>query len=328
MTLEMFFMGLDERGASLALALSEADLGTNHRGYDSDREAARAAQEAGAVEGLVLNPYKAVRSADVIVLSLPTTEATEYLREITPNLKSSAIVLDCSPLKSGNLAWARKNFKEKNEYIGALPILPADRLLEPGSAPANIRPDLYQESTLALVIPPEASEQALTLAVNISQAIGAEPFFIEAAELDAIGSLSDALPAVLSAALVRVAASTRGWPNFQRVAGRTFAAATRLAAEQDPGQLSKELLANQGSLLAHLRALVEELTALQQMLNEGDQEGLEDVLKAARGARATWIEARQRSDWRAQELTPAEGEGTGLWGRLLGIDPQRRKRKD
>lgn len=327
MPVEIFFMGLQEQGASLALALARSELDTRHRGYDSNQEAARAVQEAGGVEGLVLNPYEAVQSADLIILSVPAAEAEEYLQEITPDLKSGALVLDCSPVKSGNLEWARQHFKGQNEYIGALPILPHQHLHERGSDFHRARAGYFEDSTMALVIPPEASQQAINLALRVSGAIGTEPFFIEASELDVINSLSDALPHLLGAALLRLASTSEGWPNLQRIAGRTLVEATRSAAEQDPQLLSKELFANREILMFHVRAIVEELEQLYRILDDGDPGALEEVLSEAREAREAWLAARRKGNWRAQELAPDNQEETDLLDRLTGL-ASRRGRED
>ncbi len=320
MSLEILFIGLQEQGASLALALGNAPAESTRVGYDPDKEVARAAEKAGALEKVVSNPRKAAKTADLVVINLSSTEAQEILEQIESELKPDAAILDCSPMSSSTFRWATENLAPERHYIGAMPVVRHDSLHPFDSPHADARSDLYQGSQLALVIPAETPEPIINIAMNFGRTIGSRPFFLDPSEMDAVTSLIDTVPTMLGVALLLLASGSGGWPDIQRVAGRSFAAVTHSTAEQQAERLSRELIDNQESLYIHLEALVEELGELQEMLIEGDREQLEARLEQAIMARQEWLTRRRHDEWEAEEPSASELTSLGLFGNLFG-DP-------
>lgn len=328
MTTEILFIGLQELGASLALALSQASVDTNHVGYDRSKDAARAAQNAGAVDKVVLDPFKAAHKADLVILALASGDAEAMLKDLHPHLKEGAALLDCSPLNSATMRWANENMEPNRHYIGAIPVLRHGVLHQLENDYQDARADLFEGSQLGLVIQPDTPESILNMSLNIAQAIGSDPFFLDAAETDAVASLIDTLPTTMGAALLMIASDSRGWTDIQRVAGRPFAASTYPAAGHDAAKLTDRLLDNQQSLVIHIDALIEKLQELQDMLAEGEREALEGRLGSALESRLDWLARREHGDWEAQAIAQSKVSSTGFLGNLFGITPRRRPEND
>lgn len=327
MKLEILFVGLQEQGASIALALAEANVDAARLGFDPDKEAARAAVDSGAIAERVSNPYKAARSADVILVTLPAAEADEFREDVADNLKEGALLIDCSPLKASSLRWASEHM-ERSHYIGAVPVVQHSAMFDLDTSYRQARPDLYQNSLMGLVVPAETPERAINIAVNIAEAVGGKPFFIDASEMEAVTSLIDTLPAALSLALLQTAADSRGWPDIQRIAGREFMAGTYSLAGVEGETLAKKLIENRQSLAVHLDQIIDRLTQLRQTIEESEQENLTDWIRRAVKERESWLAKREQADWEAVERGRSHVSSTGMLGNLFGFDPNRRGKRE
>ncbi|MGA9533488.1 MAG: prephenate dehydrogenase/arogenate dehydrogenase family protein [Anaerolineales bacterium] len=327
MKVQLLFVGLQEIGTSLAMALAEASVDATRIGYDRDKQAARAAQASGAIDKLVLNPYKAARTADMVILTLPAADADQFLEDVAGNLKPKGAILDCSPLKASSFHWAAEHIPDAY-YLGAIPVVRFDVLHQLETSYEDARPDLFTDSQFALVVPADLPERILNITINVADAIGAQPFFLDAAEMDAVTSLIDTAPAALGLALLRTASGSRGWPDIQRLAGRPFAAGAYHAGQQEAAHLSKKLLANSQSLSVHLGAISDELETLRGLLADGDEEGLTEYVGDALAAHDKWLAKRERADWEGDELSKAKISGVGMIGNLFGFDPRRGKRDE
>ncbi|MDX1600690.1 MAG: prephenate dehydrogenase/arogenate dehydrogenase family protein, partial [Anaerolineales bacterium] len=200
MTTEILFIGLQEQGASLAMALAQASVDTMHVGYDRNREASRAAQEAEAVEKVVIDPFKAAETADLVIISLSSDEAEAMLKDIEPRLKPDSVVLDCSHLSASTLRWATDNLGPDRHYLGAMPVIRPEMLHEIQADYRDAHANMYEDSLLALVVPTETPEPAVNMALNIAEAIGSSPFFVDPAEMEAVTTLIETLPTLLGRA--------------------------------------------------------------------------------------------------------------------------------
>lgn len=316
---------MQAKGTSLAMALQESDVDVHMQGYDRDKSASRAAQELGAIERIVLNPFKAAESADLIVITLPATEAFKYLKDVVPRLKEGAVILDGSMLQSSSLRWARENLAPDRSYIGFLPVVSYDALLGVSSEPEAADPELYSGGLFGYVVSPETPERAVNIAVNLADAVGASPFFIDPAEMDAVASIVDTLPAVLGLSLLLLAADSRAWNDIMRLSGRAFAGVTEYTAEHDPELLRRKMLDNRASLVAHVSRFQEVLSGLSELLQEEGGEDLDRLIQTGLQARGRWLAAREEGDWRAFELGKQAVATTGFLGSLFGIDRNRHR---
>ena len=328
MGLEIFFIGLNQIGASIGLALADQELEVRRVGYDSDGQQARRVRQAGAVDHLVSHPRKASDVADVVVLSTPIVDVRDYLEMLGAKLKPNAVVLDTSPIKVPSAAWAEELLPEDRHYIGITPIVGPAALLAETSNPQVPRADLFHGGLMAIVIPPKTPEFAVTVAIRFAAILGATPFFIDPVEHDAVIATVEGLPSLICAALMNMAAEAKNWRELQRMAGSLFANATQFHPSQTPKIQGVTHFLNQEIVLTRIDALLEELQGLRALIAAEDSKELTDYLAKAAATRDSWLTIRQHGDWAGQDFQRVtKVEKRGLLSSLFGIKPRRPKER-
>ena len=319
MSPEIMIVGLKEIGASIGLALAQTGVEGSRTGYDADAQVARGARKAGAVNRLALNLGRSCRSADLVILAVPSCDVLPYLEAIGPGLKPGALVLDTSSLKSAAIGWAAEHLPEGCSYVGAVPVVNPTALHVGAPGLGKPRADLFQGGLMAMVIPAKTPEAAVELALSVARQLGAAPFFIDPAEVDAVMATVEGLPALLAVALMRVAVQTPGWREARRIAGRQFANLAIVGALQSPQDLQASLGLNRNNVLARVDSAIEELQSLRTMIAQEEAENLKASLAEAVEAHDAWLAAREQADWGREELGKVELPEGGMFDRLLGI---------
>ena len=320
MTYEILFIGLDQVGASIGMALNDTEGDVVRIGYDPDRHFSKRAETAGAVDRLVSHPRKSITSADLVIFSLPMDEVEVYLEHLGAKTKEGAIIIDTAQVKAPFFKWAEEYLPEGRSYIGATPIVGISNLTGGGAPSDEPRADLFADGLLAIIAPPAASESALAVAINLASIIGAIPFFIDLHEHDATLTSTEELPVLLSAAFLHAAAHSTSWKELQRVAGRNFAHVTSLCDSIPLKAFEKRIILNRQKALDKLDQFINELQDLREVLTEEDGQGISDYLREADHSRQSWIRAREQNDWGSEELRPAERiKSPGILTNLLGF---------
>jgi prephenate dehydrogenase len=319
MAFEVLLIGLDRVNASIGIALKNAQGEVQRVGYDPDKQQARRSKSLGVVDQLVSHPRNAIRTADLIVFSLPPGEVEVYLENLGGSIKEGAVVMETAPMKTSFFETARNTLPDAVNVIGITPIIGSDELFEFDPDVTEPREDLFEEGTLAIVAPPETSENALAVAVNLASLIGAEPFFIGLHEHDAAMVASEDLPPLLSAVLMRAATEAPSWRELQRLAGATFAMATQLSSQQSPEQFRKRFEPNRAKILAKLDLVAAEIDDLRELVARASGEDLERYLAEAEKSRRAWLQTRKRANWVGEEFDQQSIRGSGAFGSLFGL---------
>lgn len=324
MAFEVLLIGLDRVNTSIGIALQNAQGEVVRIGFDPDKHTARKSQDLNAVDQIVSHPRKAIKGADLIIFSLPAGEVEVYLENLGMSMKDGAVVMETAAMKSSFFALAGSTLPENVNAIGITPIIGSDELFDLDPDLSEARGDLFEEGTLAIVAPPQTSENALAVAVNLATLLGAEPFFIGLDEHDAAMVASEDLPPLLSAALMRATTDAPSWRELKRLAGATFAMATELSVRQSPQQFRKRFEPNRAKILAKLDMVSAEIGELRKLVAEASGEELERYLEEAEQSRHAWLQARRRANWAAEELDSKASGSMSFFGNLFGIRPRDR----
>jgi prephenate dehydrogenase len=316
MAFEVLFIGLDQPAASISSALADQE-DVIRIGYDPDMGHARELHKAGFIDKVSGVPRKAASSADLVLISLPPADVPEFLEIMKDDLKQDAVVIDLTPIKVETLAWVAENKPESWDYIGATPIIGPQALISPpGDEPEA---DLFEKGLMAVMVPPDAQERSIGLALNLAEIIGASPFFVDPYEHDAAFAMSNGMPALLSAALLRASARSAAWDQIQRLAGIDFAIFGRISAQHHPKKLHAALRLSRTLMAQRIEAMVEELTQLRQvLLSEEEDDLLLSYLDESSLAYDKWIDARSRHTWVTEGLKSDLRTSAGLFGNLTG----------
>ncbi len=319
MAFEVLFIGLDRVNASIGIALQNAQGEIVRIGFDPDKRTARKSQSLNAIDEVISHPRKAIKSADLIIFSLPAGEVEVYLENLGKSIKDGAVLMETAPMKSSFFELAESTLPENVNAIGITPIIGSDELFAFNLDLSEPRGDLFEEGTLAIVAPPRTGENALAMAVNLATLLGAEPFFIGLDEHDAAMVASEDLPPLLSAALMRASTDAPSWRELQRLAGATFAMATELSAKQSPEQFRKRFEPNRAKILAKLDMVSSEIEDLRKLVAEASGDEMERYLEEAEQSRHAWHEARRRANWAAEEIDSKASSGMSFFGNLFSI---------
>ena len=229
-----------------ALRAAGASVG----GYDPHPPTAKRAAQAGALDDAAPSLAKAVAGARIVILAAPLGEMRDALAAVGEVAPEDAVVTDVCILKTPVIRWAAERLPAGVPFVGGCPIIrDADAASPLAGAAYAVTADAGA--------PPEAVEAVAALA----KAVGAEPFFADAAEHDSFVIATEYLPRIAAAAALDAAAGSPAWRDARRTAGAAFDGAVR-AAEFDPAELAIAMEFAPDALRARLDGLAAALEAI------------------------------------------------------------------
>ena len=287
-------IGLGSTGAAMGRALRAS--GAAVAGYDPHPPTARRAAQSGAADSVAPSLEKAVAGARIILLATPLAETRDALAALGSLAPQDAVVTDTCILKAPVMEWAREHLPPGVPFVGGHPILrgPDNANANTGAsetpplasaayavtAAANAKETSpLAGAAYAITADTDAPPDAVDAVVALARAVGAEPFFVDAAEHDSFVIATEMLPRIAAAAAVDAATTAPAWRDARRVSGAVLQNAVR-AAELDPAELAIAMRCAPDALRARLDGLSAALDAVKTL--------------AADGAEADWEQAAQR----------------------------------
>lgn len=266
-------------GTSIGLALKARKGDYEIVGHDREHGRALDAKKLGALDRAEWNLPAALEETSLVVVATPLNAMEKLFSQMAEFLEPGCIVTDTASLKTPTLAWAESAWGERVNYVGGDPIVGLDGDRKPTAT-------LFQGRTYCVIASASAASTAVDQLIRFVNALGAEPLFLDPTEHDSYVAMVSQLPAFLASGLLAVAAGSPSWRDGQRLAGRTFSAATEASLE-DPDELLAHFLSNRAVLTSWIQALQGQLAELGRLLEEDPGE-LRKALEAARDRRAAW----------------------------------------
>jgi prephenate dehydrogenase len=284
-------LGLGSLGAPLALALKQAGRFAQVVAWDADFDRARSGQRAAIADRFAGSAAEAVRQAAAVFLAVPHEALRDVLVVTGPHLSPGTVVCALDESQERASALAAEVLPASVSFVAAHPVLweraPA------GAAPAGAAPAgaVFRGSVLCLAPAISAHPDAVAYLSSLAEALGMEPFFVDAREHDAFASGILRLPSVLAAAYVRVTGRAGSWRELGRIAGgeyRHIGSLTDLDAAAGQGAMA--------STREHLVRWLDEMVAELSALRDGLQDGREpaDFYAAAGEIWRAWLVRRQQ----------------------------------
>lgn len=307
-------IGLEKIGASVGLAIKKSPLKVTIVGHDAESYRSREAkEELNAIDKIEWNLVNAAAAGDIVVLALPASQLQAALQAIGDDLKPHALVLDMSPSKGQGAVWA-ETYLRQGHYVGAVPVLSANRMMDGRDSLFSASAELFADSQLALMPGPRVDEQAVETAVKFGKLLGADPFFLQADEYDRLMQGVDTLPALVAAALYQAVSQTAGWKDMQRLAGSSFAMMTQPLQQ---GGEAAFLAYHQRETAVHwLNAVIKELETVRQLLQTNELDIISAHFEQLESAYQKWLGQRIENNW--IEIEPTSYEGTSIGEQLFG----------
>jgi len=310
--LQVTIIGLGLVGGSLGLALKKAGIGLQVVGHDKNHDAARSAHKKGCVDRTDWNLISACDGADVVIISTPLPEIKSTLAALAAELKPGCVVTDTASLKVPVLNWARESLPAGVHFVGGHPII--KNWDGSGSVPADgPAADLLAEAVYCVTPAPSTSPDAVQQVCDLAEAVGARPYYMEAAEHDGVVAAVEQLPLLMALALRDAVSDSPSHREIAQLVGGDFRSMTSpLAADVQgldrdwPGAMAEMCASNAANVARWLDAFLSRLSGLRSSLAQPDRESLKRAFAIAQEARAWWLEREiegEATDYRSFGVT-------------------------
>ncbi|MSQ23019.1 MAG: prephenate dehydrogenase/arogenate dehydrogenase family protein [Chloroflexi bacterium] len=280
-------LGLGLIGSSLGLALKHQSSPPTIVGFDPNRQASDSARSHHAIDRAAGSASEAIRDADTVILAAPVRGIIELLSTIGSEVAEDVLVTDTGSTKLEIISHAASVFSGRVGFIGGHPLAGRLRI---GVAEPDAR--LFVGSVFCLCPTPDSPAWAVERATDLVEAIGARPQFLDPTEHDALLAGISHLPYFASAALMDAVGSQTGWPGMSALAAGGFRTATSLV-DSSTEMWTDVALTNAGPLGRQLDALITVLSALRQMVSEGDAKQIKATLDRANVIHREWVRSRE-----------------------------------
>ncbi|MDH7490578.1 MAG: prephenate dehydrogenase [Anaerolineae bacterium] len=313
-------IGLGVVGTSLGLALRKANADYELIGHDRDPLVSRGAGKAGAVHKTEWNLIAAIEDADAIILALPLPAIRDTLQPIAPYLKTGVVITDTANVKAPVMAWAKELLPDHVNFVGGNPILPMGKTgLEPDA-------DLFSGGVYCLTPSPTAAPIALDFMTDLVRLIGAQPFFLDAAEHDGLIAGGEHLPMVIAAALLRATQGAVSWREMRKVAGAAYESGAYLGPG-DSAAYRYACQANSANIVRWIDEFMRALAELRRQIEEGDADRVDESFRQALEMRRSWMKERAAKEWDRAEQRLSEPPRTSFLRQAIlggGLPPSRK----
>ena len=314
--LQITIVGLGLIGSSAGLALRRYADKASIVGHDKDSKLAGKAKKMGAVDRTEWNLISAVSEADRILLALPADQIRSTLSAISKDLKTGCLLLDTAEVKAAVLQWAAELLPKEVHLVGGHPIL----MVENPSVDAASA-GLFENQLFCLTPDAVSDASAVRLAADLVEAMGAKPFFLDAAEHDSMIAAVEHLPAILAGALLGGTTTSSGWPDMRKLAASQFYSSTLIMSESGPAT-ADACMANREHVLYWLDQLMAGLRVWRQDLADGNGEALAKAIDSGLEARRSWLGALSSGNW-DEVITPEMPTSGMLMRSLIGFGAPR-----
>ncbi len=261
-------IGLGLMGGSLALALKGkcADLLAVVPRPSTRELAFRLSVVSQADE----DPARILPQADVIILSTPVPAILDWIARLPDFTPQRCIVLDMGSSKQA-IVQAMNKLPERFDAIGGHPICGKENLsLE------NADASLYQDAPFVLTPSAHSSIRASAAALQIINAIGARPLWLDAISHDRLLAFTSHLPFILASALTLTAPT-----DAASLVGPGFNSTSRLASTPSSMMLGI-LQTNRENVLKAISDFKDNLNLIEESIQSQNIERLGEILDNAR----------------------------------------------
>lgn len=272
-------VGLGLMGGSLVAALKAGQACREVQGVARRPETIAEALARGFIDTGTLDLAAGVRESDIVVLATPVRATMELIPRLGPFLSPGCLLMDVGSTKAA-IVETMERLPAPVQPLGGHPVCGKETSgIE--AADAN----LYRAAAFVLSPLPRTSPEALALARELVDAVGAWPLIMDAHRHDRLLAVVSHLPYLLSLGLVATAEElAQGDGMVWDVAASGFRDTSRLACS-DVRMMLDILLTNReaaGEMLSRFR---EKLDELHRFLESEDECALQHMMEAAQRRR-------------------------------------------
>jgi cyclohexadieny/prephenate dehydrogenase len=285
-------IGIGLIGSSLARVIKREGL-AGHIVISTRSESTLArAEQIGLGDSYTLDSAEAVKSADLVIVSVPVGSSGAIARQIAGSLKPGAIVTDVGSTKGSVIAQMQPELPANVHFIPGHPLAGTEY-----SGPDAGFAELFA-NRWCILTPLEGTDPgALDRLTKFWEACGSRLDTMDPVHHDRVLAIVSHLPHLIAYNIVGTASDLEEVTNSEviKYSASGFRDFTRLAAS-DPTMWRDVCLHNKEAILEMLARFSEDLASLQRSVRWGDGDALFDLFTRTRAVRRGIIDAGQEVD--------------------------------
>ncbi|ADX45886.1 Prephenate dehydrogenase [Paracidovorax avenae ATCC 19860] len=287
---QLGLLGCGLMGGSFALAMKRAGLVKRVVGYSKSPSTTDRARQLGVIDVEAPSALLAVAGADIVLLAVPVAATESTLKAIKHLVTPRMLVMDVGSTKADVVQAARGALRDQfGSFVPAHPITGSE-----SSGVEHAQADLYAGRQVILTPTERTLTDQLGKAEAVWSALGCRVRSMSPESHDAAFAAVSHLPHLLAFAMINSINTQSEGDMFLSLAGPGFRDFTRIAAS-DPKIWRDILLANRTELLAQSRHFIQALQQMEQAMQQGDGQALEDLITLASETRAHWRMGARRT---------------------------------
>lgn len=277
---QLTIFGVGLIGGSLAKALKAVGYCQKIVGCSRNREHLQQAVDLKVIDQFTLNPVKAVKEADIILLAVPLGAMEAILKLIKPALSNHTIITDAGSAKGSVIAAVERVFPEGcPQFVAGHPIAGREQ-----SGVAAAISTLYQERRTILTPMESTNPSAIKAVKAMWQAAGAQVEMMSVEQHDHVLAATSHLPHLLAYNLVHTLSKSQQSADIFRYAAGGFKDFTRIASS-DPIMWRDICRANRTAILEMITTYQNSLNDLANLIECDDAEAIAAVFSEVKQAR-------------------------------------------
>ena len=288
-------IGVGLIGGSLSWALKKAGKVTEVVGFARNEETRQQAMSLGLIDRAAISIEDAVTGADVVVLAVPMGAMAKTLAEIAPHVTDKMVITDAGSTKAQVVEAAVTTLGDRiSQFVPGHPIAGTEK-----SGPSAAFPELYQNHKVILTPLAETDAVALKTIQTMWLDVGADVSEMTVQHHDLVLAATSHLPHLLAFNLVGLLAQNDDVDDVLRFAAGGFRDFSRIASS-DPVMWRDICLSNDAAILGLLKQYQQQLTEIEQAIQEQDGDYLMDLFQRAKQARDTRFKEPELSHIKAK----------------------------
>lgn len=276
-------IGCGLMGGSFALALKRNGLVKRVVGYSKSPSTTDRARKLGVIDVAAESALLAVAGSDIVLLAVPVAATEGTFKAIRHLVEPGVLFMDVGSTKRDVVDAARRVLRERiPSFVPAHPIAGKEV-----SGIQHADAGLYSGRQVILTPLPQTAPELVQKATDVWSAIGSQVLKMSPENHDAAFAAVSHLPHLLAFAYFSAVTHQPAGKDFLSLAGPGFRDFTRIAAS-DPSIWRDILIANREELLKQSQRFRHTLDALELVIQSGNADALEDLIRTASEGRTGW----------------------------------------
>ncbi|MGX9133837.1 prephenate dehydrogenase [Rummeliibacillus sp. JY-2-4R] len=273
----IFVIGLGLIGGSIALALQKSP---NHRviGYDANDNTLQSAKVLGVVQNVTKQPEIAVKNADILIFATPVNATLEWMEKLkTWDLPENLIITDTGSTKFLIMQKAEELKQLGITFIGGHPMAGSHK-----SGVLAAKPYLFENAFYMLTPHEDEDNSKIEQLKEALQYTSAKLLTVSAKTHDQMTSVVSHFPHIVAASLVhQLAQESKENSLTKMLAAGGFRDITRVASS-NPILWRDITLQNRQQIITQLANWQQEMSRVQKLLEEGNDQQIESFFAEAK----------------------------------------------